>query len=130
MSLKCTTADSKSIPYKTTHPLYPFWCWGRGRKSGWSGGGPVMPPPLHPHSKNHATAHTPPRTPRDKASKNEEEKKQNPGGLKMHNKGGAAGYYHTNEARRDTTTDQHNRATTVGRYKRAHTHTHRGGESL
>ena len=39
------------------------------------------------NSKNHATAHTPPRAHRDKASKNEEEKKQNPGGLKMHNEG-------------------------------------------
>ena len=64
MSLKCTTADSKSIPYKTTHPLCPFWCWGRGRKSGWSGGGSVMAS----HSRNHATAHTPPHTHTDKAS--------------------------------------------------------------
>ena len=70
------------------------------------------------HPQNHATAHTPPRTHRDKASKNEEEKKQNPGGLKLHNKGGAAGYYYTNEARRDTMIPRptkHNRATTAGR---------------
>ena len=39
-----------------------------------------------PTPKNHATAaHAAAHTPDDKASKNEEEKKQNPGGLKMHN---------------------------------------------
>ena len=71
--------------------------------------------------------HTPPRTHRRQGQhKLRRKRSKTPQmGLKMHTRG-EAWYYDTSEARRDITTDQHNRAITAGEYKRAHTHTHNG----
>ena len=46
---KCTTADSKSNQHKTTHPLHPSCCWGRGHKNGGPGGGAAVA--SHPQNK-------------------------------------------------------------------------------
>ena len=58
---KVTSAILNRSHIKPPTP-YPFWCWcwGRGRKSGWSGGGPVMPPHSQKTTRprTHRRAHT------------------------------------------------------------------------
>ena len=122
MSLKCTTADSKSNQHKSHTPQTRFVVGAGVKKwrAGWRGGD-GLPPPKQTRPRTHTAAHTqrhqgqqkliklagqPQRPPlcahraklstETRPAKNEEEKKQNPGGLKMHNEGGAAGCYHTN----------------------------------